>query len=83
MSRWDELHYDFDNALEFVVDQSGVNIYDITKDGDYEGMNSFIQNYSSHTLEMLILFQAFTNSTLKSFSIITLSRYIMRCGLTS
>ena len=34
---WAELHDDFDNALEYIVNKAGnVNIYDIRIDGDYE-----------------------------------------------
>jgi hypothetical protein len=32
-SDWDGLHDDFDNALDYVVQQSGVNVYDIRIDG--------------------------------------------------
>lgn len=31
--RWDDLHVDFDNALDYIVDRSGVNVYDIRRDG--------------------------------------------------
>lgn len=41
-NKWDELHDDFDNALEYIVDRSGVNVYDIRIDGDYEGTHSDI-----------------------------------------
>lgn len=40
--KWDELHYDFDNALDFIVQKSEVNVYDIKIDGDYEGNPSSI-----------------------------------------
>lgn len=36
--KWDELHNDFDNALDYIVQQSEVNVYDIRIDGDYEGI---------------------------------------------
>jgi hypothetical protein len=35
--KFDDLHNDFDNALDYIVEQSGVNVYDIRIDGDYEG----------------------------------------------
>ena len=35
---WDKMHDDFDNGLDYVVEQAGnVNVYDIKIDGEYEG----------------------------------------------
>ncbi len=32
-SNYDLMHDDFDNALDYIVEKSGVNVYDIRIDG--------------------------------------------------
>lgn len=45
---FDALHWDFDNALDYVVQKAGdINVYDIKIDGEYEG------TYPSNSLEFL------------------------------
>lgn len=35
-AEYDQLHLDFDNAIEYIVARAGdVNVYDIRIDGDY------------------------------------------------
>lgn len=42
---WDLMHDDFDNTLDYIVEQAGdVNVYDIKIDGEYECTSLIIQN---------------------------------------